>query len=137
MTAEREGGDGHDLVAHAETAHSRTDRRDPSAALGAEGNRAVGQAGVDPQGLHHVAEVQRGGTDLDLDLARSGWATAKTAQSEPVQAPRAAGLQAVCGPVVIRVRARSREWCRHDPPDKPASGAKCDFIFVVLGPDLV
>ncbi len=70
MTAEGEAGDRQHLVADAQLGDALTDSRDPAAALGTERHGAVGQAGIRPQRLHHVTEVEAGGDDLDLDLAR-------------------------------------------------------------------
>ena len=61
---------GSHLVADTEVRDVGTNGGDPAAALQPERHRPVGQAGVEPQGLHDVAKVQGRRLDLDLDQAR-------------------------------------------------------------------
>ena len=138
MTAEGEAGDRQHLVAHAQLVDALADSRDPAAALGTERHGAVGQAGVHPQRLHHVAEIEAGGDDLDLDLARPRRPPPQRLEDQAIERPgpprrqavRNAGLRRASR--TLRRQARGRQVAV-DVPLRPAQG---DLVLLVRGLDL-
>ena len=139
MTAEGEAGDRQHLVADVQAVDALADRRDPAAALGAERHGAVGQAGVHPQRLHHVTEIQAGGDDLDLDLARARRPPPQRLEDQAIERPGPPRRQAVRTAGLRRAsRARRRQArCRHEAVDVPLGPAPGDLVLVVRGLDLL
>ena len=71
VVAEAERRDRHHLVADGQARDAFAHGRDPPGALDAERHGAVGQARIEAQRLHDVAEVEGGRHHLDLDLVRT------------------------------------------------------------------
>ena len=72
VAAQRVRGDRDDLVARAPARDTLAHRGDDPRALEAQGHRAVGLRREETEREQDVPEVEAGGRDLDLDLARRG-----------------------------------------------------------------
>ena len=78
----------HDIVARLDVFDPCTDGGHRAGALVAERNRAIGQAGVDAERLHHVAEVQARWPRVNFHLAGSGHRAVTLVQPQPVEHAR-------------------------------------------------
>jgi hypothetical protein len=133
VAAEREAGDGQDGVADAQPLDARAEGRDATAALGAQGHTALRQAGIQAQRLHDITEVEAGGADLDLDLARTPRPPLPHMQDQAIQGAGPAGHQPIghsglCGSLRVAESRPRGGLVAVDVSLRPAPG---DFIFLI------
>ena len=128
---------GQHVVARLQVLHAVAHGRHLAGALDPQGSDALGVAGVDTEGRHHVHEVETRGLDPDLDLAGGGRSSHDLAQAETIEDSRRrrAGKERATG------GGRAARSCRWRAPRPQSSHeavgpAQADLVLVAAGLEL-